>query len=186
MPILRNIILLFFISIFLSNCSNGKQNHHQNKWRQDFSPKEQKILQVARNIMSRAYFGSLITINKEGSAKARLMEPFAPEKNFVIYLATNPKSRKVHEIQHNHQATLHYIDEPRTGYVSLYGKIFIETNDSVIKAHWKKGWEKFYPHKNKDYLLLKFIPDYLELISIPDSLTGNTTNWQPERVNLYK
>ena len=154
------------------------------QYRKKFTPQEQHIMQAARGIISRAYFGSLITVDKDGNAKARLMEPFAPEKNFVIYLATNPKSRKVQEIQKHQQATLHYIDEPRTGYVSLYGKINIVTNDSIKKAHWKNGWERFYPNKSDGYMLLKFTPDYLEVISIRDSLTGNKENWQPARVDF--
>ena len=173
------IILLFMITQF--SCEQSKQKKSSYK---SFSTEELKVLQAARGIISRAYFGTLITKNKKGEAKARLMEPFTPEKNFVIYLATNPKSRKVQEIKHNHQATLHYVDEPRIGYVSLYGNIYIVENDSVKKAHWKKGWEKFYPNKSDGYLLLKFVPDYLEVISIRDSLNGDTTNWRPSRVDF--
>ena len=173
------IILLFSISIFSCHKTLKKE-----KWRENFSQKEQKVLDVAKGIISRAYFGTLITMNKQGEAKARLMEPFAPEKHFVIYLATNPKSRKVREITQNNQATLHYVDAPRTGYVSLYGKIYIENNDSVKQSHWKKGWEQFYPNKTDAYMLLKFVPNYLEVISIRDSLNGDATDWKPSRVYL--
>ncbi len=173
------IISLFMISQF--SCEQSRQKKSSKKI---FSTEELRVLQAAKGIISRAYFGTLITINTQGEAKARLMEPFAPEENFVIYLATNPKSRKVQEIRHNHQATLHYIDEPRTGYVSLYGNIYFVENDSVKKAHWKNGWEKFYPNKSDAYMLLKFVPDYLEVISIRDSLNGDPKNWQPARVNF--
>ena len=177
---------VFSILTFLMfSCSFNHQNSSGSQRRQNFTRQEQHIMQAARGIISRAYFGTLITIDQNGNAKARLMEPFAPEKYFVIYLATNPKSRKVQEIQQNHQATLHYVDAPRTGYVSLYGSIDIVTNDSLKKAHWKNGWERFYPNKSDGYMLLKFIPDYLEVISIRDSLTGNANNWQPARVEFF-
>ncbi len=183
MQFFRLLIVFSILTFMMFGCSFERHDSVL-QYRKKFTPQEQHIMQAARGIISRAYFGSLITIDKDGNAKARLMEPFAPEKNFVIYLATNPKSRKVQEIQKHQQATLHYIDEPRTGYVSLYGKINIVTNDSIKKAHWKNGWERFYPNKSDGYMLLKFTPDYLEVISIRDSLTGNKENWQPARVDF--
>ena len=177
---------VFSILTFLGvSCSFSHHNSSGSQRRKNFTPQEQHIMQAARGIISRAYFGTLITIDQNGNAKARLMEPFAPEKHFVIYLATNPKSRKVQEIQQNHRATLYYVDEPRTGYVSLYGNIDIVTNDSIKKAHWKNGWERFYPNKSDAYMLLKFTPDYIEVISIRDSLTGDANNWQPARVEFF-
>jgi general stress protein 26 len=114
------------------------------------------------------------------------MEPFLPDNKFIIYLATNPLSRKVKEIKNNHRATLHYFDKNSVGYVSLMGKITIETNDSIKKSLWKAGWERFYKNQDDDYMLLKFTPDYLEVISITEGLTGDKKTWKPSRVNLYK
>lgn len=183
---MKRIHYIICVFLFVNTILSCQQTVRQKTLRKTFTTDEQKIMNIAKGIISRAYFGTLITTNDQGEAKARLMEPFSPEKGFVIYLATNPKSRKVQEIKHNHQATLHYVDEPRTGYVSLYGKIFIVKNDSVKKSHWKKGWERFYPDKSDSYMLLKFIPAYLEVISIRDSLTGNPENWQPVRVYLRR
>ena len=174
-------IIISLVAISIHSCQQSEQ---KKSYKEKFTADEQKVLNSAKGIISRAYFGTLITENEQGESKARLMEPFAPEEHFVIYLATNPKSRKAQEIKHNPQATLHYVDEPRTGYVSLYGKIFIVKDDSVKKTHWKNGWEKFYPNKSDGYLLLKFVPDYLEVISIRDSLTGDATNWHPSRVDF--
>ena len=185
MQIFKILTIFSILTFLMFSCSFSRHNSSGSQRRQNFTQREQHIMQAARGIISRAYFGTLITIDQNGNAKARLMEPFAPEKHFVIYLATNPKSRKVQEIQKHPQATLHYIDESRTGYVSLYGKITIVTNDSIKKAHWKNGWERFYPNKSDGYMLLKFIPDYLEVISIRDSLTGNADNWQPARVDFF-
>jgi len=92
--------------------TKSKKNHNK---QQNFSLNEQKILKSARGIIKRAYFGTLISIDHTGQPKARLMEPFLPGKNFEIYLATNPKSRKVKELLNNPVASMHYIDEPRTG-----------------------------------------------------------------------
>jgi len=181
LPMRIKILVFSVLFIFLS-CQQKRKvtiSHAKN-----YTTDEQKILDVARNIIKRAYFGTLITLDKNNQPKARLMEPFPPNQKFEIILATNPHSRKVKEIQHNHTATLHYIDEPRTGYVSLYGHAYLVTNDSLKKTFWKKGWKRFYKNRDKDYMLIRFIPDYLEVISIKDSLNGNPHNWQPAHVNF--
>jgi len=181
----RNWFIILVFGLFIS-CHPKEVALSGNTYapRKTFSPKEQNILKAARQIIDRAYFGSFITIDAQGQPKVRLMEPFAPDPNFVIYLATNPKSRKVKEIEANSTASLHYVDKPRTGYVSLYGKIYVIKNDSIKKAHWKNGWERFYQNKGNAYTLLKFVPDYLEVISIRDHLNGDTKTWQPAKVIL--
>ncbi len=155
-------------------------------FRKDFSATEQKVLQAARQIIDSAYYGTLITTDAHRQPKARIMEPFAPDKNFVIYLATNPKSRKVKEIRENPIATLHYFDKKNVGYVSLYGRVYLVDNDSVKNKYWKKGWEHFYKNKKDAYMLLKFIPKYLEVISIPAGLNGDPDDWKPSKVMLIK
>jgi len=178
------ILFLLSAGILLTACT-AKQSKTEPQ-RKVFSEQEKKILQSARKIIDSAYFGTFITTDANGDAKARIMEPFTPDKNFTIYLATNPKSRKVQEIKHNPKATLHYFDRRNIGYVSLYGKASIVDNDSIKKALWKEGWERFYKNRDKDYMLIEFRPRYLELISIPDGYTGDDKTWMPARVDFYK
>ena len=177
-------IKVLALSVLFIFIGCGQNRQPTVKHTKNFTSNEQKILNVARNIINRAYFGTLISLDKKNQPKARLMEPFPPNQKFEIFLATNPHSRKVKEIRQNHTAGLHYIDEPRTGYVSLYGHAYIVTNDSLKKTIWKKGWERFYKNRDKDYMLIRFIPNYLEVISIRDSLNGNPKNWQPSHVNF--
>lgn len=175
---------LSLVVIFLLSCQNPVSN--QSNYRNDFNPEEVKIMQAARNIIEGAYYGSLISLDKNMQPKARIMEPFKPDEHFVIYLATTPKSRKVLEIKNNPKTTLHYFDKERVGYVSLMGKAFIE-NDTVVKHKlWKAGWERFYKNQDDDYVIIKFVPNYLELISIPEGFTGNEETWKPSKVSLVK
>jgi general stress protein 26 len=172
---------IIFIIIFFS-CD--KKENITEKIRQNFSVEEQKIIDVSKQIIKNAYFSTLITVDKKGHPRARVMEPFAPDKNFIIWLATNPKSRKVTQIQNNATATLHYYDKTNFGYVSLYGKAFL-VNDETIKAHkFKKGWDKFYKNQKEAYLLIKFVPENLELISIPNKYIGDAMTWKPHQVIL--
>ncbi len=181
------LITLFFIFITGIYLLQYTAKSHTNKplvYRDNFTNEEQKIMQVARQIVDSAYYGTLITIDGNGQPKARIMEPFHPDKHFEIYLATNPHSRKVSEIKNNNMASLHYFDKRNLGYVSFYGKAFIVTDDSLKKTLWKPGWERFYKNRDNDYMLIKFMPRYLEVISIASGLTGDPQTWAPSRVNL--
>ncbi len=173
---------LFFFTLLSLSCTNNPQTI--SPYRNDFTSGESKVLAVARATVNDAYFGSLISIDATGQPRARIMEPFAPEKDFSIWMATNPKSRKVRQIQHNPKVTMHFFDKQKLAYVSLMGKAFL-VNDPEIKAtKWKEGWEKFYKNKEDAYLLIHFVPEYLELINIAESYTGDSLTWKPHRVVL--
>lgn len=153
-------------------------------YRTNFSQPEKEILTASRKIIKDCYFGTLINIDQNGQPRARAMEPFDPEDDFTIWMATNPKSRKVAQIKTNSQVTIHYFDKNNLGYVSLMGNAFI-INDNAIKSQkWKDGWEQFYQNQEEAYLLIKFVPETLELISIPTGFTGDEDTWQPHSVIL--
>ena len=173
--------LFTFSLLFLFSCSSKKSDA---VFRTNFTKEEQKIIHTSKEIIKSAYFTTLITLDSKQQPRARIVEPFLPKENFTIWIATNPKSRKVKQLKKNSKATLHYFDKEKLAYVSLMGNAFL-VNDATKKQEiWKDGWEKFYPNKKTDYLLIKFIPNNLELISISDNFTGDKTTWMPHRVVL--
>ncbi len=174
---------LSVISIFFLFVSCTKTDT-KTSYKTTFNVDEQKILQAADAIIKSAYYTSLITLDKNNQPRARIVEPFLPKKNYIIWMATNPKSRKVVQLKNNSTATLHYFDKNKLAYVSLMGNAFLVTDEKMKNEIWKEGWEKFYPNKKTDYLLLKFVPKTIELISISDGFTGDKTTWKPHLVNL--
>ena len=175
----------YFFTFFLFISCTSKDLLPES-FRDDFTTEEQKIIRLSREIIKDTYFGTLITIDKEGQPRARVMEPFTPDDNFVIWLATNPRSRKVAQVKKNALATLHYYDKAKFSYVSLMGKAFLVNNDSIKATKFKEGWDAFYKNQKEDYLLIKFIPKTLELISIPNKFTGDSLTWKPHKVLLRK
>ena len=174
-----------FPLLFLFSCTPTKTKHKTEQTvRTNFSDEQQKIIQQARAIIKNCYFGTFITIDKNGQPRARVMEPFAPDENFVIWLATNPKTRKVKQLQNNPKATMHYFDKANLGYVSLMGKATLVNDEATKASKFKNGWDKFYPNQKEDYLLIKFVPEALELISIPNGFTGDELDWKPHRIEL--
>ncbi len=178
-------ILPFLVLSFISFVSCSKKAKSVD-FRTNYSDNEKEILQEATKIISNAYYASLITIDINGQPRARIVEPFPPENNFIIWMATNPKTRKVAQLKRNNTSTLHYFDKSKLAYVSLMGKTFLINDDTIKNKIWKKGWEKFYPDRKKDYLLLKFVPNTVELISISDGFTGDKKTWKPHIVVLQK
>jgi len=175
---------LFLFLIFIWSCSTQQESAILSTLKKDFTEEEQKTINLSKEIIDNTYFGTFITIDSDGQPRARVMEPFAPDDDFIIWLATNPKSRKVTQIKANPKVTLHYFDKKKLGYISLMGQAFLVNDKAIKESKWKDGWENFYPNKDKDYLLIKFIPKTLELISIPNKFTGDAVTWKPHQVIL--
>ncbi|MCV6630456.1 MAG: pyridoxamine 5'-phosphate oxidase family protein [Flavobacteriaceae bacterium] len=174
-------IILCLLACWLLSCSSAEKKKEEIR---SFSEAETAVLKEAKSLMQSAYYCSLITLDKDGLAQARVVEPFPMQEDFVIWIATNPKSRKVVQIKNNPNATLHYFDKNKLGYVSLYGKAYL-VNDAATKQEiWKAGWEKFYPNRETDYLLIRFEVDYLDMISALNGFAGDKTTWKPHQLVL--
>lgn len=178
---MKKVVFIFLISFFFS-CDDVTVVSE--KIRTDFTQEEQKIITTSKEIIKSAYFATVITIDKKGQPRARVMEPFEPTENFIIWLATNPRSRKVAQLKANSKMTVHYFDKANLGYVSLMGTAFLVDDEAIKAQKFKDGWDKFYKNQKEDYLLIKFVPNTLELISIPNNFTGDEVTWKPHRVEL--
>jgi general stress protein 26 len=123
---------------------------------------QEQLIANAREIMSAARYCALITLDAAGRPQARTLDPFPPDENLVVWLGTNPRSRKVAAIRRNHRVTLYYFDRENQAYVSISGLARL-VNDPKEKAkHWKDEWKDFYPDRAKDYLLIAVTPEKLE------------------------
>src|SRR5258708_32825940 len=82
-------------------------------------PDRSGLIATAREIMKTARYCALITLDSAGRPHARAMDPFPPEENMVVWLGTNPKSRKVAEIRRNQRVTLYYFVPEDRAYVTI-------------------------------------------------------------------
>lgn len=141
-----------------------------------------KLKNIAREIIESAGLCTLITLDKDGNPRARAMDPFLPNDDFTIWFGTNAKSRKVEQIKNDPRVTLYYLNRDGSGYVSVYGTAELVNDKKSKDKYWKEEWEAFYHDKEIDYLLIKFTPLWMELISTPHGITGDSINWQPPKV----
>jgi general stress protein 26 len=133
------------------------------------------LLSVARTIIDSAKCRIFITVDENGKPQARTMSPFPTEENMVIWLGTNPGSRKVKQIKNNPNVIVYYYDTKGLSYVSVSGQARL-VNDPDKKAHyWVESWTRYYPDPDKDYILIEVIPKRLEICSFKHKLFWDST-----------
>ena len=112
------------------------------------------------------------------------MDPFPPEDGLVVWLGTNPKSRKAQEIKDNPSVTLYYADPTGNGYVTIIGTAVL-INDPKEKAkRWQEGWEAFFPDRDESYLLIKVMPVKMEVVNYKHQITGDSKTWSAPSVEF--
>ena len=143
-----------------------------------------KLISAAREIMFSASTCALITLDKEGRPRVRTMDPFSTENDLTVWFGTNSKSRKVSQIKQDQRVTLYYLDSDASGYVMLYGLAELVDNQSEKEKRWKEEWEDFYPNNRENYLLIKVVPEWMEISSVKRGIIGDSLTWQPQNVLL--
>ncbi len=143
---------------------------------------ETKIKSAAKEIMKDANTCALITLDKDGFPIVRMMDPFLPENDFTVWLATNPNSRKASQIKKNPKVSLYYVEQGSAGYVMLQGNAELINDPEEKVKRWKEGWEAFYPNKLEDYLLIKVTPLSMEVASYNHNLLGDPKTWGAPKV----
>lgn len=139
---------------------------------------------AARRIMTAARYCALVTIGEDGRPQARTMDAFPPDDRFVVWMATNPRTRKVREIRRDPRVTLYYFDAGARGYVTLVGTARLVDDPEEKARRWKPGWEAFYPDRDRSYLLIEVTPERLEVSSPADGIDNDPVTWLPRSIDL--
>jgi general stress protein 26 len=152
------IIMLFL----LATCSSFAQDGND---QQDNILSPDSLFSAAKIIINSSPCKVLITVDENGKPFAREMAPFPIEKDWVIWLGTSTVSRKVKQIMNNPNVVVYYYDPDGRSYVSISGKASL-VNDPELKAkYWFDAWETYFADRDKDYILIKVIPESMEVVS---------------------
>ena len=149
-------------------------------------PLNQKILDAAKEIMSSVSTCALITIDSEGRARARAMEFIGPESDFTVWFGTNPNSRKVGQILNDPRVSIYFTNADDSGYVMYYGLAELVDDKQIKLSKWKPEWEAFYPDQDESFLLIRVIPEWIEVVSYKHGLVGDSITWEPPMVRFGK
>jgi len=136
------------------------------------------LLAEARDTIERVPYPAFITVDEQGQPRARTVDAFAPDENFVVWIATRPNTRKVAQIKGNPRVTLYYFDAERRNYVTLMGTARLVDDAGVKRAKRRPAdSERLYPNFPDDYLLIEVTPDWLE--GLLPSYRGDPETWRP-------
>ncbi len=142
------------------------------------------ILEAAREIIGQQKYCALITLDFSGKPQARTMNPFPPEEDMSVWMATNSRSRKVEEIRKNPQVTLYYADHSQaTGYVAISGRAILVDDMAEKQKRKREYWTQAFPDW-KYLLLIKVIPERLEVINYKRQMTGEKVTWRMPSVEF--
>jgi general stress protein 26 len=144
------------------------------------------ILSSARSVMEKARYCALITIGDDGQPQARVVDPFPPDDGMMVWIATNPASRKIAQIKRDARVTLFYFNPDGSGYVTVLGKADIVNTMPEKENYWKEAWNFLYKDKYRgdDYVLIRVQPRRLEIVSYPDNLINDPQTWRPVQIEF--
>lgn len=140
-----------------------------------------RVIAAAKDVMQAARFATFVTIGEDGHPQARIVDPFAPDSDLTVWIATNPLTRKVSEIRRDARVTLLYFNTAAQEFVTLQGTANL-VSDSVEKAkRWKPEWAALFKDgpRGEGYLLVRIRPTQLEVVSSRHGMMNDPRTWRP-------
>lgn len=137
------------------------------------------LLIYARIIIDSSDSRVLVTVDENEKPRARTMSPFLPEEDWTIWLGTFPTSRKVKQIKNNPNVVVFYYDSESYSYVNISGTAQLVNEPDLKAKYWKEGWKRFYPDREKNYILIQVNPQRLEVCSFKYDLLWDENGIPP-------
>jgi general stress protein 26 len=142
------------------------------------------LIAAAREIIGLQNYCALVTLDSTGRPNVRTMNPFPPEADMTIWIATNSRSRKANDIRHNPTVSLYYADHGRaTGYVSILGKAYLVDDMNEKLKRKREYWTQAFPDW-KYLVLIKVVPEKMEVINYRHGFVNDSLTWKPPTVNF--
>ena len=171
---LFKIIMLIFFSLFNQLGFSQEQT----------TLSRDSVIMAAREIISSVKYCALITIDSAGCADVRTMNPFPPEDDMTVWMATNTRSRKYNQINKNHNVTLYYANHSKAdGYVAIKGKAVLIKDSAEITKRKRDYWDQSFPDW-KYLVLIKVIPERLEVINYRRRMYNAEITWKVPSVEF--
>lgn len=150
------------------------------------APARDSVIAAAREIIALQKYCALVTIDSSGRPLARTMNPFPPDDDMVVWIATNSRSRKAREIRTNPRVCLYYANHGQAvGYVTITGRAVL-VDDMTEKVKRKRDyWDQAFPDW-KYLLLIKVIPEKLEVINYKRGMLNDPLTFAAPSIEFGK
>lgn len=145
-----------------------------------------QIRTAAFDIMRAARYCTLITVGSDGQPQARIVDPLIVESEGSIWIATNPLTRKVKEIEKHPRVVMTFFNAAAGEYVTVHATAAPVTDAARKAAHWKAEWKPFYKDQSRgaDFMLFELKPTQLELSSPRHKMNNDSQTWRPVTLRL--
>lgn len=149
-------------------------------------PDRAAIIAAARDIIGKARYATFITLDGKGHPQARMVDPFAPDEDLTIWVATNARTRKAAQIAYDNRVTMLYFDAVRESYVTVIGRARLVRDPGEKAKHWKEEWKAFYKggYGGDEFLLIRVAPERLEVVSTVLGMKSDPQTWRPVILDL--
>jgi general stress protein 26 len=133
---------------------------------------EGELLRLARETIDAVPTCFAITIDREGDASARAVNPSKLTDAWTVRFMTDRRTRKVGEIERTGRMTLVYYHEAGGAYVSLVGSATIIDDVAVKQAIWQPHSFKWHPGGPTDpnVVLIEFAAERIETWNTPKNV----------------
>ncbi len=147
-------------------------------------PDRAKVLAAAREIMTAQQYCGLITLDEAGVPQIRTMNPFPPDEEMVVWMATNTHSRKAQEIRKDPRVSLYYADHSKaTGYVAIVGRAVLVDDMKEILKRKRDYWDTSFPGL-KNLVLIKVIPERLDVVNYKQGFGADPATFRATSISL--
>jgi general stress protein 26 len=148
-------------------------------------PTRENVIAAAREIMQAARYCALVTVDGDGSPRARTVAPLPPlpgDDPLAVWIATRPATRKVAEIRAEPRVVLYYFDAAREEYATLAGRARLVAQRSEIERRGAGLSRELYPDWPADCLLIEVEPERLEVQG--RGLAPDPATWRPAGIDF--
>jgi general stress protein 26 len=129
---------------------------------------------------------ALVTIDSLNRPNVRTMNPFPPEIDMTVWMATNSRSRKADDIRRNPFVCLYYADHAQArGYVTIRGRAFLVDDMPEKLKRKREYWNQAFPDW-RYLLLVKVVPDKVEVINYRRGIVGDSLTWKVPAIDFSK
>ena len=144
----------------------------------------EQLLDAARATIKGSEYCFFVTIGSDGKPNARLMQPFEPEPDLTMWFGASPDSRKIKDLGLGNQVTLAFYDAAATAYLTVGGTATVVRDLEMRQKYWRVFWNDIYPGgpEGDDYVLLKVVPDRLEMMNFTKKTMSRPYGLSPTRL----
>jgi len=149
------------------------------------APDRAKIIAAARELIAAGTYCALITVDETGRPQVRTMNPFPPEEDMTVYMATSTRSRKVQEIRRDPRVCLYYADHTKaTGYVAISGRAVLIDDMKEIQKRKRAYWDQSFDPGLKNLVLIKVVPERLDVLNYKQGVVADTVTWRTPSIEM--